>query len=170
MNNEILFTERQRFTQWWLWIILLGINGLLLYGIIRQIIDKQPFGDNPMSDTGLLITFGISLLLPLLFLCARLETHIKRDGIYVRFFPFHIQFKHYPWSLITKSYVRQYAAIKEYGGWGIRVGIFRKGKAYNVSGYNGLQLEISNKSKLLIGTNKPQQIIETLTKLGQLKH
>lgn len=50
------------------------------------------------------------------------------------FASFHLQFKHYPWSLLTKLYVRQYAAIKEYGGWGIRPGLFGKGKAYNVSG------------------------------------
>ena len=35
MDKEVLFTERQRFKQWWLWLILLGVNGLFLFGVSR---------------------------------------------------------------------------------------------------------------------------------------
>ena len=169
MDNEILFTERQRFKQWWLWLILLGINGLFLFGVFRQVIGGQQFGNKPMSDTGLLIATGFTILLTLLFTSFRLETQIKKDGIYVRFFPFHLSFKHYTWDTLTKSYIRQYSAITEYGGWGLRLGLFGKGKAFNVSGDKGLQLEFTNNRKLLIGTNKPEELKEALNKTGQLK-
>jgi hypothetical protein len=169
MDNEILFTESQRFKQWWLWMILLGINGLFLFGVYQQVIGGQQFGDKPMSDTELLIITGLTLLLTFLFIKFRLDTIIKRDGIYVRFFPFHMTFKHYNWNNLTKSFVRQYSAISEYGGWGLRFGLFGKGKAYNVSGNKGLQLEFNNNKKLLIGTNKPDELTETLNKIGQLK-
>ena len=169
MDNEILFTERQRFKQLWLWLILLGINGLFLFGVFKQVINGQQFGDKPMSNTGLLIATGLTLLLTILFINFRLDTIIKKDGIYVRFFPLHLKFKHYSWDSLTKSFVRQYSAITEYGGWGLRLGLFGKGKAYNVSGDKGLQLEFANNKKLLIGTNKPDQLTETLNKIGQLK-
>lgn len=169
MDNEILFTESQRFKQWWLWMILLGINGLFLFGVYQQVIGEQQFGDKPMSDTELLIITGLTLLLTFLFINFRLDTIIKRDGIYVRFFPFHMTFKHYNWNNLTKSFVRQYSAISEYGGWGLRFGLFGKGKAYNVSGNKGLQLEFNNNKKLLIGTTKPDELTETLNKIGQLK-
>ncbi|MBX2959059.1 MAG: hypothetical protein KF732_03800 [Flavobacteriales bacterium] len=65
-------------------------------------------------------------------------------------------------------YVRQYSPLTEYGGWGIRLGLFGKGTAYNVSGNKGLQLEFTNNKKLLIGTNKPNELTETLTKIGKL--
>ncbi|WP_456313404.1 hypothetical protein [Pseudomonas shirazensis] len=94
MNNENLFTERQRFKQLWLWVILLGITGLFLFGVVKQVIYGQQFGDKPMSNTGLLISTMLFSLFTLLFLLYRLDTLIKKDGIYVRFFPFHIKFKY----------------------------------------------------------------------------
>lgn len=167
MDNEILFSESQKFKQWWLWIILLGINGLFLYGVYKQVALGQQFGDNPMSNTGLLITVGLTLFFTVVFATFRLDTIIKKDGVYVRFFPLHIAFKHYPWNTLAKLYVRQYAAITEYGGWGLRLGLFGKGTAYNVSGNKGLQLEFKDNKKLLIGTNKPDEITEILNKIGQ---
>ncbi len=99
----------------------------------------------------------------------RLDTRIKKDGIYVRFFPFHFKYKHYSWDGLTKSFVRQYSPITEFGGWGLRLGLFGKGTAFNVSGDKGLQLEFTNNNKLLIGTNKPEELSEALNKIGKLK-
>ncbi len=169
MDNEILFSERQRFKQWWIWLILLGINGLFLFGLFKQVIGGQQFGDNPMSNTGLLIATGLTIILTILFVNFRLDTTIKKDGIYVCFFPFHLKPKHYTWDSLTKSFVRQYSPLAEYGGWGLRHGLFGKGTAYNVSGDKGLQLEFTNNKKLLIGTNKPEELTETLNKIGQIK-
>ncbi len=169
MDNEILFTERQKFKQWWLWVILLAVNGLFIFGIFKQVIDRQQFGDKPMSDIGLLLTAGLTILLTILFVNFRLDTQIKKEGIYIRFFPFHLSFRHYTWDKISKAFVRQYNPIGEYGGWGLRVGLFGKGKAFNVSGNKGLQLEFSDNKRLLIGTNKPDELTETLKKIGQLK-
>jgi hypothetical protein len=70
---------------------------------------------------------------------------------------------------LTKSYVRQYSAITEYGGWGLRLGLFGKGQAYNVSGDKGIQLEFTNNKKLLIGTNKAEELTAVLKKIGQIK-
>lgn len=168
MDNEILFTERQKFTQWWLWLILLGVSGLSIFSVCKRIVDERHFGEKP-SDIGLLILTGMTLLFTVLFVNCRLELTIKKDGIYVRFFPFHLKFRHYNWDGMIKSYVRQYSPLIEYGGWGLRFGIFGKGKAFNVSGDKGLQLEFTNRKRLLIGTNKPDELTEILNKLGQLK-
>lgn len=169
MNKEILFRETQKFRQWWLWLILMGINGLFLFGVFMQVIGGQKFGDKTMSDSQLITATFFTIILTLLFTSIRLETIIKNDGIYVRFFPLHLKFKHYSWERLTKSYIRQYSAISEYGGWGLRIGIFGKGNAYNVSGDDGLQLEFIDNKKLLIGTNKPDDLTQLLQKIGQLK-
>ena len=168
-DNEILFKESQGFTQWWLWLILTVINGFLLFGVYKQVIGGEAIGDKPMSDTGLLLNTGFMIALTVLFTRFRLHTEIKQDGVYVKFFPFHLSFKHYRWTSISKSYVRQYNPIAEYGGWGLRLGLFGKGKAYNVSGNQGLQLEFYNQKKLLIGTNKPMELLKVLKKIEHLK-
>ncbi len=169
MDEEVLFTERQHFKQWWLWLVLWGINGLLLFGVFKQVVGGQQFGNKPMSNTGLLVTTALTIALALLFQSFRLDTAVKRDGIYVRFFPFHLKFKHYTWDELTKSYVRRYSPVGEYGGWGLRFGMFGKGTAFNVSGNSGLQLEFRNCRKLLIGTGKPDELTEILDRIGQLK-
>lgn len=140
-KDEIFFTEKQRFTQWWLWLILLGINAIFLYGIYVQLITEQPFGSNPMSNTGLIFATVFIVLLTVLFISIRLDTLIKTDRIYVRLFPLHISFRHYGWDEIRIAHIRQYSPVKEFGGWGIRYGLGGRGKAYNVSGNIGLQLE-----------------------------
>ena len=111
----------------------------------------------------------MTLLLSLLFFSFNLITIVKPDGIYVRFFPFHLSFRRYTWDMISKVYVRHYSPIGEYGGWGIRLGLFGKCKAYNVSGNKGLQIEFTNNKKLLIGTKKPDELATVLTNLGQSK-
>lgn len=167
MDNTVLFSEKQKFNQWWIWLLLLSINAFHFFGIYKQIISGEPFGTKPMSDTGLLISTGVTLIMTILFTRLQLETRITKEGIHVRFFPFHLSFKYYPWDDILKSYVRQYSPIWEYGGWGLRLGFFGKGSAFNVSGNMGLQLEFKNSKKLLIGTQKPDEVSQVLNKLNR---
>ena len=168
MENEIIFSESQRFKQWWLWIILLGVDVLFLYIIFQQLVLGKPFGGKPMTNLMLVMTTGFILLLSVMFIYFRLDTQIKKDGIYVRFFPIQFTFRYYPWDTISKSFVREYNAILEFGGWGFRIGLFGKGKAFTMSGNNGLQLEFKDNKKLLIGTNKPDEVRDVLFRLKQL--
>jgi len=167
MTDEILFFEKQKFKQWWIWLILLFINASSLYAVFQQIIYGIQFGNNPMSNSGLLITAVLLLLMDIIFLIFRLETQVKSDGIYVRFFPFHLKFKYYNWNSLVYCYVRQYKPIREFGGWGIRYGM--NGKAYNISGSLGLQLEFTDGKRLLIGTNKFEELNNILNSIDKIK-
>ena len=162
MQDEVLFSEKQRFRQFWLWIILLCMNVYLIDRTVRELLMAEQFGGIPMSDSGLIISTALSLLVTLLIALTRLDTIIKPDGIYVRFFPFHLKFRQYPWDSIAQVFVREYKPISEYGGWGYRLGLFGKGKAFNVYGNQGIQLVFTNGSKLLIGTNRPDEVREAL--------
>lgn len=170
MNSTVLFSERQRFTQWWLWVILIGINSIALFGFFKQIIFGQTFGDRPMSNYGLVIFLICMVLFVLFFIKMGLKTQITQEGIAIQFIPFHSKFTHYKWSDISRIYIRKYSPLKEFGGWGIRYG--SDGMAYNVSGNMGIQLEFFDKRKILIGTNKPeevQKVIQSIENLHQNK-
>jgi hypothetical protein len=169
MEDDVLFSETQRFKQWWLWVLLIGINGMLLFGVVKQVILGQPFGTKPGTDAELLIIFGLMLLFTLLFFNFRLETRIKKDGIYYRFIPFHGAYRFTSWDNLLLCYVRQYSPIMEYGGWGLRLGMYGKGTAFNVSGNMGLQLKLSNHKKILLGTQRAGEITALLRKIGQWK-
>jgi hypothetical protein len=165
MEHPILFEEQQRFKQWWLWIILIAINGLFIVALYKQIILDEPFGNNPLSNGGLLLVFGLTLLICLLFISFKLTTKITKEGIYVQFFPIHFKPQFYSFVTIQKINTRNYSALMEYGGWGIRQGFFGKGKALTTGGNEGLQLEFKNGKKLLIGTRKTDEINRILSDL-----
>ena len=165
MKREVLYSEVQKFKQWWLWLILFGINSMFVYGVIQQVILGNKFGDKPMSNTGLLIFFAFSLVLSIFFVFLRLESVISPDGIFVRFYPVILKYRFYSWGTVDKAYVRQYKPILEFGGWGLRRSFRGKGKAFNVSGNVGLQLEFVNGDRLLIGTQNPDQIRNVLEDL-----
>ncbi|RXK49738.1 DUF6141 family protein [Aquirufa rosea] len=162
-EEQILFTETQRFRKWWIWLILLGVFSSVALGAYRQIQMGIKMGDRPMSDEGIVSLVISIIFIIVLFYVIKLETKITSDGIYLRFFPFHWQFKYYPFENMEKVYVRKYSALLEYGGWGIRYGIFGSGKAFNVSGNQGLQMEMKQGRKVLIGTNKPEELSQILS-------
>ena len=166
MNQSLLFTETQKFKQWWIWLLLLGLNGTILFGIYQQLFLDQQFGNKPLSDVGLIVTGIFISLITIVFLLFKLETQIKENGIYVRFFPIHISFQFYTWESISKLEVREYKPISDYGGWGIRG--FRKNRALNVSGNIGLQLEFKDGKKLLIGTTKSDELSDVIHRMNKI--
>lgn len=59
-----------------------------LFGVFKQVIGRQQFGDKPIRNVELLIAKGLTIFLTLLFVSLRLDISIKKDRIYVLFFPF----------------------------------------------------------------------------------
>jgi len=159
-----LYQETQHFRQVWLWALVLFISLLSLYGAFQQLILGEPFGNNPAPDSIMIvlaILFGIGL--PLFMYTTNLTTEIRSDGLYFRFFPFHLSFRRIGAQEIKKFEACTYSPIKDYGGWGIRYG--RKGKAYNISGNRGVQFKLSSGKHLLIGSRRPEELAEILASI-----
>lgn len=148
------FKEKQYFRQWWLWL-LMSISIVVM--ILSIYYSKESF-----STWDSLIGISVLLLVSLMIFFMNLGTEINETGIYYRFFPF--VRGHKLWEEIDQAYVRKYNPIGEYGGWGIKGG-FGKGRAYNVSGNIGLQLVLKNGKKLLLGTQKPEEVKEVLERM-----
>ena len=94
------------------------------------------------------------------FLSLKLKTRIDEKGIYYQFYPIHLSYRIILWNEISSCYVRKYNAIFEYGGWGFKnsLRIKKSGKSYTVKGKIGLQLALKNGKKILIGTQKKEEI------------
>jgi hypothetical protein len=157
-EKPVLFWEKQRFTQKWIWILLLTPLLFPLVGLLFPNISNELFTFNA---SGLLINIGVFLSILLLFsFWFELNTEIYNDGIYVRFRPFHSKPRFYPWSEIEHFEVRKYKPLLEYGGWGIRKGF--GGTAFNVRGNMGLQLVFKGGKRVLIGTQKATELASVL--------
>lgn len=157
MKDNVLFKEVQRFRQWWL---LSGI-GLLMAWTIYEIVQK---GEKSQSVYTAFILLLIPLVLVLIF---TMNTKITEEGIFVRMFPLIISPKVFTWDDISKAYTRTYKPLDEYMGWGIKG--TKQNRAYNISGKIGLQLELKDGRKVLIGTQKPEEIDEVLKQLNKFQ-
>ncbi len=161
MTTYPYFREVQKFRQWWLWILVIISSAPIWYITIIQLFFNKHLGKEQMPTVLLIVFFIlIGILLPLFIFKVKLITEVREDGIYVRFFPFHFSFQRIPFEDLKDFHIRTYRPIVEYGGWGVRYGA--SGKAYNVSGNQGLQLEFKNGKRLLIGTQSPEQLISVV--------
>jgi hypothetical protein len=152
--------ETQRFRQIWIWLLVLVISGISWLAFIKQIIGGYPFGDSPAPDSLLWIIFiFFGLILPLSLLFTKLETGVTKDNIRIVFFPY--TSRKIPIKDIAKFQAREYRPIREYGGWGIRWA-GRKNMAYNVSGRSGVQLELFDGRRILIGSQRADEFKQAL--------
>ena len=160
-DTGILFRETQHFRQVWLWALLLSISLLIIYSMVQQLIMGRPFGSNPAPDLVLVIlgiAFGLGF--PLFFYFLKLTTEVRDDGLYYRFSPFHLSFRRIALGELVKYEAKTYSPIKDYGGWGIRYG--RGGMAYNVIGNRGVQLELASGRRILLGSQRPEELVEAI--------
>lgn len=156
-----IFNESQRFSQVWLWVIILGTSFIPVIGLYQQIVVGVPFGNNPMSDLGLAIMLLFEAALLYFFWSIRLVTEIDHHEIRLAYRPF--MRRSIPWSEVQKAEVVNYGFV---GGWGVRYSS-SYGKVYNVNGKYGLALELKSGSKLCIGTQRPEELKAALKQLNR---
>jgi hypothetical protein len=161
MDSTIIFKEEQRFTQWWLWVLVGGILLIPIYGIVQQIIFNEPFGDNPMSDLGLIITFIVNLIIFVFFWMLELQTTITKDGIAINFLP--LAKKRILWSEVEQAQIVKYSPLI---GYGLRIWT-PHGTVYNVRGNRGLSLVLKNGKKYMIGTQRHREVEDIIQTLGK---
>ena len=170
-NSKILFREVQRMRQPLIWVILISATlimiGVFGYGIVQQVVFGQPWGDRPMSDLGLLTSgvAGMAVMGGALVLLgfSRLITEVRRDGLFVRYIPFHWSPKKIALGNVRDAVAVTYRPLLHYGGWGIRIA--RGGRAYNAYGSRGVRLDFRNARHLLIGSQRPEELAEAIEQL-----
>lgn len=158
--SDIRFQEVQRFRRTWVWLAVIAIDLLFVYAIVQQVVMGKAFGNRPVSDNMLILMSFIPVLLLIFLLTIKLTTRIDETGIHYRFTPFQFKTTTIGWNELRDAYIREYNSLYEYGGWGIRIGAEKTGRAINTSAScrKGLQLQFTDGKLLLIGTRKPAEL------------
>lgn len=105
-----------------------------------------------MDDIGLVLTTVFMLTLIALFWFQGMLTKIDREGIHIRFRPYHRKWKTFRWDEVTDAEVKKFHPFSDYGGWGIKNG------SYTVQGNMGVHLKFANRYSVMIGTQKPDAL------------
>lgn len=155
-ENDLIFREVQRFSLWCylLLVCVMGFSAVITLCAVP-----------PEQSIVRCLGIGLPILFLVLFLTLKLETKVCSDGLYVRFFPIHIRFKNFRAEDLMEYYAREYKPLLEYGGWGIRFG--KNGKAYNARGNKGVQLVLKNGKRLLIGSQRPDELAEAISSISR---
>jgi hypothetical protein len=160
----IIFREEQKFNTWLRWLVGITMIAAVLLSLYAL---KKEYGLRYPPDTKEYIVvvvagIGVPIAIAILFYFLRMETEVRADGLYIRFVPFHIRFKKFALNNLSECYARRYKPIREYGGWGIRYSLTGSGRAYNVSGNDGVQLVFEDGMKLLVGSQKAGKLEEAI--------
>lgn len=164
--KTVYFKEEQRVTSKWIWLLVSCLTAVYFYSLVELIFFDNKTINNPEQDW-IFIFFGIiPLILFLLLIKVKLVVVLDDEGCKFRFYPFHLKERVIRWEEIKKIHLRKYNPIFEYGGWGIRVLPFSKNIAFNIKGNYGIQIELKNEKKILLGTSESVEIEKVLKQIN----
>ena len=90
MNSKakVLYQEKQRFTKWWMWLVILLPLEIALNAFYFQYSLDIPLGNKPLTDEALIAFFLFGIAFAYFFRINELRTELTEDGIHVHFYPY----------------------------------------------------------------------------------
>jgi hypothetical protein len=173
--ERLIYKEEQSFRQSFvLWVLLASWLVMIVgigVGFYQQLYLGKPYGDEPMSDTGLIwssiIAFVIMSGVFILFLNSKLVTEVWSDGIRYKFPPLVRKMRHLPLREIASVEVSKYRPLSEFGGWGWRHRFLQRKTAFNVSGRIGIRVMLKNGKQIMLGTRKQEEMKRAVNRMMQ---
>lgn len=157
-QGPTFYSEKQPLRQLWVWLIILPGPAIILWILVNHILP----GSDPVPGLALTLLYAIiGLLPPVLIYSTTLYTEVRGDAVYVRLWPFHRRWVELKFDSISEAEPITYRALRDYGGWGIRYG--RGGKAYNISGNQGVMLSFKDGRKIMIGSHNHEVLAKAIT-------
>lgn len=157
------FHESQKLRQWHVRILLALPPAALVVMTVRQVVFHHPWGQKPPSNGGLIFLTVLLALVYLRLITVRLVTDLGKDQLSVGLRGLWPS-RRIPLSQVRSAKAITYDPVRDYGGYGIRSG--RLGAAYIASGNRAVQLELASGRKILVGS---QRADELAAKLSQAK-
>ncbi|MBK9734152.1 MAG: hypothetical protein IPO92_03980 [Saprospiraceae bacterium] len=153
----MIFKERQRLDAIWpISLVAIVVVCNYIYYFVFHNTDMDIFFN----------TFGIALIGAGLLSILKLDFIITNYDIRFKFFPFHFKWQIIPWLDILSVHLRNYNALTEFYGRGIKSSLI-SGKAYSISGNEGLQIILKNGKKILLGTHKTEELKKFLLAINK---
>jgi hypothetical protein len=158
---QILFKETQRNN----YLLVPFALTSLVFGFlcIMQVVFDKPMGNHPASNPMLLLIFAISVLVVAFFNHQKLKLVITPDEMQVSY-GFLAGTQIIRIGDIKSITIRKYDGLKEFGGWGVRYNATTS--CFTVAGNDGIDIEMNDGSKFLIGTHKVPGVKAVIEKLA----
>ena len=151
--QKVLFEETQKN----ILLIIAPIFVAIFFGVMAlvQIVSHKPIGNHPVSNTALVIIFIIGVIGAVVLSSQKLRVTITTEEIKYSFGIFAGE-AIIPINNIKTITIRKYDGLKEFWGWGIRFN--SKEDCYTVSGDTGMEITSLSGKKILIGTQRKNDL------------
>ena len=159
--SEPVFREVQALHQRHTRIVLAMPPVVLLFITIRQVVFHYSWKSPPTSNGGLIFLTILLTAVYFRLITVRLVTDVNADKLIVGLRGLWPR-RRIPLSAIRSAKPVDYNPL-DYGGYGIRSG--PGGSAYIADGTRGVQLELTDGRKLLIGSQRPADLAQKITQL-----
>jgi hypothetical protein len=150
-----LFRERQSFQLGAAKIALAMPPVVLAVISCRQIFFHHAWGNPPVTNGNLLFLTILTLLVYIRLITIRLVTELRPEQLSVAMKGFWRRMR-IPIAEIRTAAAVEYDPIGEYRGYGVRTG--PRGQAYIAAGNQGVELELRDGRKLLVGSQQPKEL------------
>jgi hypothetical protein len=153
MATSPVFAERQWLVRHW-WPLLLLPS--VLVPLVAWLAPRHgtPPGWWVFALSGLVMGLVVGLAL---------DVRLDATGAHYRLLPLQWHWQHVAWPEVARAYLRRYDPLGEYGGWGIKGSA--QNRAYNIANDEGLQLELRDGRRVLLGTQRPAELAQVLAQL-----
>jgi len=163
------FEETQHYSTAWVWLLVLALQTLLFSFLIFNF---DEVGANNFTIKQFYLMWGIFSLmflgLYILFKTMHLYFKVGNSEIIYQFRPFMKRQKSIKIDEISSYSVREYKAIKEFGGNGYKPnGVNKKAPSYTVSGKYGMEVKFKGGRTIFIGTQRKEALKYAMEKLMQ---
>ena len=141
------FEEEQRLPH----SVAMIIYGILAITLAIIYMTTPPTPERNIALIALLPSFAFTALL---FQTAKMKTRVGDTGVAID--TLYVVKRRIGFDEIESAEATEYRPLRDYGGWGLRIS--GKGKAYNMRGDRGVQLVLKNGGRVLIGSQRDQEL------------
>lgn len=170
---RVSYTEEQSLRQiLWIWLIIIPISFLTLLGVLigfyQQIIQGEPWGNEPMSDGGLIIALLIVIVVQLVVIwivsSMTLSIEITNEELRYKFFAYFSD-----WNTLMPYQIAEYS-LEKYTFWkgkglGYRKNLFTKTVRMIIKPGYILTLKTTDGRTIMMSTGNKDEMERAMQKL-----
>ena len=161
-ERQSWFHETQVLRQFHARILLALPPAALLVMTVRQVAFHHPWGHPPPSNGGLIFLTVLLWMVYLRLITVRLVTDLTLSQLSVGLRGLWRQ-RRVPLAQIRSATAVRFDPVAEYGGYGIRSG--PRGLAYIAAGDRGVQIELQDGRKLLVGSQRAEELARKIAQV-----
>ena len=158
-DAPVLFQEEQAFRQRHARLALATPPAAILFVTLRQLVWHRPWGSPPVSNGDLVFLSILLVAVYVRLITVRLVTRLRPSEIAIGLRGLWRR-RRIPLEQVRAAKEVQYDPIRDFGGYGFRSG--RRGQAYIARGTLGVELELLDGRKVLIGSQDPARLAKQI--------